>query len=129
MQLISAVVNGEAVSCYLGQDFDRSTNVLFSQDFQTLRQIEYNYKADEYYYFYGTYYTAADEITGEVWHFLWDGETWTAATESGKIAVLPSWAEYLTPRGGLFYTVTDDACCYLNAEGETVFRYPLNAED
>lgn len=129
MQLISAVVNGEAVSCYLGQDFDRSTNVLFSQDLQTLRQIEYNYKADEYYYFYNTYYSAADEITGEVWHFLWDGETRTAATESGKIAVLPSWAKYLTPRGGLFYTVTDDACCYLNADGETVFRYPLNAED
>jgi hypothetical protein len=130
MQRFSAVVDGEAVSCYLGRDYERSIIALISQDFQTLRQIEYKQKDDEYYnYFFDANYFVADEITGEVWYFLWDGETWTAATESGKIAAFPSWAKYLTPRGGLFMTVTDDACCYLNAEGETVFRYPLNAED
>lgn len=74
-------------------------------------------------------FSCRDESSGERWYFLWDGKLWRGLSDTGAELSLPDGLDYLHLSDGLFRATMEDAAWMFDADGNTIFRYPLDAGD
>ena len=78
---------------------------------------------------YAAYCVSYDQITNERWYLSWDKNGWNAVNEDGVLHRIPVRTTNLSLYGARIMVLTDLACVLLDTDGNTVFSYPLNAED
>ena len=119
-------MDGEPVSGYEAYDYETGTIWFVPRDLSGV--LELSPPSSQAPAYLGSY-SCLDQITGEYWYFCWDGKGWLGLSKSGERLDVPLRATQIYVLGERVMCVTDAACLYLDRQGETVFCYPLDAQD
>lgn len=79
--------------------------------------------------YYGIAFIRTDQTNGENWYCMWDGKQWRCLSDAGRSCSLPDGVRYVYAAAGRLLFYTEEESCLIDADGEVVFRYPLDAQD